>query len=300
MGGGAVACGRSVGRRIWRARGSGGRAALDVRGPWAVAGRRDVVGQSCAVGREDALPGGVDAGDHARGPRVLHERAAVDLVRPVGREGRLGVGDALGLVARAAALVGHLEGDRGIGHVRRALEGGEAVPGERRQLVPDEVELKAERGGRLPLHRGVGEHVVVRVRVPPSADRPLGDAAPGAAAALLDGGVHPRLLIEVADDPGGLEVGQALAEEEVEGRLIVGRERGLRLAEGLTGRSRGAAREEGKGQRSQRPSVAHPLKEYRKRGPRGSPRTSPAPRPPRTPSPSPTPWPGRGSLPPWR
>ena len=176
----------------------------------------DVRGDDVALGHHHGRRGQREALAHPlRG--VLH--------RAVGAQHALRVRDARGLVARAAALEVGLEGDGRVGDVRGGLERRQPVARERRQLVPDEVQLQGERAGRLALLGRVGQHVVVRVGVPPAADRPLRDASPRSAL-LHGGGVHPGLLVEVADDAGRLEVRQALAHEVVVRGLIVREEVG--------------------------------------------------------------------------
>src|SRR5262249_34657465 len=81
--------------------------------------------------------------------------------------------------------------------------------------------LRVERVPVLAVRRRVPRHVVVEGAVPAPARRPLRDAPARAAADLRDRGRHPRLLIEVADDARSLHLREALADEELEGDLVV-------------------------------------------------------------------------------
>ncbi len=162
--------------------------------------------------------------------RLRRERPALADVRRAVRnlavrgEHVLRVRDALTRQAVAADLVLVHERDRRVADVRRRFEIRVAVA-DRRELVPDELELQVQRRHRLALLRRIRLDVVVRRRVPAAADRPLRDAAAGPTR-LHRARIHAGLLIEIADDAGSLIVRQALRDEEVERGLVV-RERGV-------------------------------------------------------------------------
>ena len=154
-------------------------------------------------------------------PRLTDERRGVGRHHAIGAQHRLGVRNPLRLIAGSADLVLVHEGDGRVGDVGGRLQLRIAVP-ERRQLVPDELELQVQRPRGFPLGVGVRQDVVVRGRVPPSPDRPLRDPPSRSAAELHRSGIHARFLVQVADDAGGLEAGESLADEEVVGGFVIG------------------------------------------------------------------------------
>ena len=151
------------GRRARIATGTG--AALDVRGARAVVRRRHVARHGRAFGGENALAG-AEAGHGAGSISAVRRRySAVHFVVAVEAQDILGVRDARGLVTGAAPLEVVLERDRRVGDVRALLQLREAVAGEGRQLVPDEIELQLQGVDVLALLARVPRRVVVRVRV---------------------------------------------------------------------------------------------------------------------------------------
>src|SRR5215472_6104007 len=155
---------------------------------------------------------------------------------------RFGELDAVRFVALAATFEVSFEGDRRANDVRGALQRTEAVVGERRELVPEEIELQLERPSIGALRGRVPEYVVAGGAIPSAAGLPLRNPATGPAAQLVPGRVHTRLPVQVAEDARSLEVREAPLDEEAVRRLVVRGDRCAARARPFAWRSARASR----------------------------------------------------------
>src|SRR5581483_8682199 len=177
--------------------------------------------------------------------RVAARAAAARGAAAVRAQRLLGVLDPPRLVALAAALEAILKDDGGVAQAAARAQRRQPVAAERLELVPGEGELRVERPARLAVRARVPRDVVVVVAIPAAAHRPLRDAAPRPAAELNRAGIDARLLDQVADDAGGLKLGQPFTDEEVERGVLAAGERRFRHADVVLGDASGGGEGEG-------------------------------------------------------